>query len=298
MTDWAGPGPAADGGASALNAVERAREHLRAAWHHWRYATDFASLQTYAMFIGHARAGGSLLGALLDAHPNAVVADEVDVIGLMHRGRSRDTILARILAASRQQTRWRHTKPGTGRTLPYPVVGQFQGRFDELHLAGATRAGLTTRALAERPALIGRWQGLLGDVRLRFIHVVRNPYDAVSAWHERSGRSLSNGTEMYATNAAAVSRILRAVPREDVLRVRYEDLAADPRRKIAEACAHLGLPVPADYLEAASGIVGPAVVNRTEAPWSSGEIAAMARQIERFSYLRGYRFEDTRAALA
>jgi hypothetical protein len=293
MTDWAGSG-ASHRGAAGPTAIELAREHVRSAWYSWRFGGDFASIHTYAMFIGHARAGGSLLGALLDAHPNAVVADEVDVIGLMRHGRSRDTILARLVAVSRQQTRWRHTKPGFGRTLPYPVVGQSQGRFDELQVAGSTRAGLTTRTLAATPELLERWADLLGGVRLRFIQVVRNPYDAVSSWYERSGRPLANGTEMYASNAVATSRILPAIPRADVLRVRYEDLVADPRTTIADVCAHLGLPVPTEFLDATSAVVSPAVINRTEAPWSATEIAAMARVIDRFPFLRGYRYDAAR----
>ena len=52
----------------------------------------YDQVKTYCMFVGHARSGGSITGALLDAHPNIVLADEMDVLNQVAAGFSRDQI--------------------------------------------------------------------------------------------------------------------------------------------------------------------------------------------------------------
>ena len=46
----------------------------------------FVDVQTYCLFIGHGRSGHSILGALLDAHPNIILPDEVDVLKYLQAG--------------------------------------------------------------------------------------------------------------------------------------------------------------------------------------------------------------------
>ena len=52
----------------------------------------FAATRTFCFFVGHVKCGTSLLGAMLDAHPNVILADEVDAIGLLASGFSRDEV--------------------------------------------------------------------------------------------------------------------------------------------------------------------------------------------------------------
>jgi hypothetical protein len=49
---------------------------------------EFPDLSTLCLFIGHPRSGHTLGGALLDAHPNAVIAQKLDVLGLVLDGLS------------------------------------------------------------------------------------------------------------------------------------------------------------------------------------------------------------------
>ena len=266
------------------------RRSLRSYYYAERYQSALRELDAYCMFIGHARAGGSLVGALLDAHPEAVIADEIDVLGLMQLGWSRDRILASLIPSSRTQARWRHTPPGTGRTLPNPVSGQWQGRFVRLSVTGSSRAGLTTRAVADQPSLLDAWRSILGPVSLRAIHVVRSPYDAISQMILRSGRGFDSGIERYFSNCQAVTRVRSLLAPDEVLLVRYETLVDDPRGWLRRCCAHLGL-VPSDeYLEATASLVRPRTPHRLELPWSPAHVADVARQSERFDFLAGYDF--------
>jgi len=43
-------------------------------------AALFDKVRTYVMFVGYPRSGHSLIGSLLDAHPNVVIAHEMDAL--------------------------------------------------------------------------------------------------------------------------------------------------------------------------------------------------------------------------
>src|SRR5919109_3407899 len=70
----------------------------------WRFATSlvgaarlrsvFRDVQVYCLFVGHGRSGHSIVGSLIDAHPEAVVSDELDAARFITRGFLRDQVLA------------------------------------------------------------------------------------------------------------------------------------------------------------------------------------------------------------
>ena len=52
-----------------------------------------AALEQFVVFVGYGRSGHTLVGALLDGHPRALVANEADAVALLDRGLSGDAIL-------------------------------------------------------------------------------------------------------------------------------------------------------------------------------------------------------------
>src|SRR4030042_2237983 len=52
----------------------------------------FKDIKVFCMFIGYQRSGHSFIGALLDAHPNAVIGMEVDALNLVKLGYKRNQI--------------------------------------------------------------------------------------------------------------------------------------------------------------------------------------------------------------
>jgi hypothetical protein len=83
----------------------------------------FDSVESYAMFIGYPRSGHSLIGALLDAHPNAAIAHELDVLKYVKEGYSREQIDPLLLENSRRYTESGREWNG----YRYEVAGQWQG---------------------------------------------------------------------------------------------------------------------------------------------------------------------------
>jgi hypothetical protein len=253
----------------------------------------FKDIRTYCMFIGHARSGHSILGALLDAHPNVILPDEVDVLRYVAAGFGREQIYHLLLARSQRQASKGRTKGGRdGNTYSYHVPGQWQGRFDRIQVVGDSKAGLSTQRLAQTPELLERLRETMGDARVKIIYVIRNPYDNISTMMLRGGRSFESAIDRYFANCETIVGIRRIVDPADLLLVRQEELINWPKQLLAEICGFLGVEASDDYLSACASILynSPAK-SRYKVEWSSEQIGTVRRNIERFDFLAEYTYE-------
>jgi hypothetical protein len=203
----------------------------------------FREVRTYCMFVGYARSGHSVVGALLDAHPEAIVPDEVDVLQYVAAGFSRVQIFHLLLARSRRQAGKGRVKGGRdGKTYSYHVPGQWQGCFTRLEVMGDSTAGRTTQRIRARPELVERLQDTMAGTQVKLIHVFRNPFDTISTMNLRSGRPLEDGIERYFTNCATIGALERRLPADSVLHLRRLRPAAVPlprSRAVRGLCARL-----------------------------------------------------------
>ncbi|MGR3319837.1 MAG: hypothetical protein ACUZ8O_15330 [Candidatus Anammoxibacter sp.] len=91
----------------------------------------FKTIETYCMFIGYPRSGHSLIGALLDAHPNMIIAHELGALKYIYARFSKKQIFCLVLNKSQKFAE-------TGRKLKsysYVVPDQWHGRFSELRIS-------------------------------------------------------------------------------------------------------------------------------------------------------------------
>lgn len=253
----------------------------------------FADVETFCVLIGHVKSGGTLLGALLDAHRNAVFADETDVLRYLDAGFRRDQVFHLLLrGASREAMNGRVT---ARRLEPYSflVPGQWQGRHERIRVIGEARAGPTTRRLGAEPDLLPRLRSRMGEKRLAFVHVVRNPYDPIAAMIVRGKRSFENAANDHAAQCHSLLGLREQVPAGDLLTVRYEDFVTGPAERLREVCAFLGLEPAEDYLSACAGIIDPAFRrDRERTQWSPAQVATVRATIDQVPFLHGYRYED------
>lgn len=269
----------------------------------WRYAwltglsrrdrAVFDGVEQYVMFVGFPRSGHSILGAFLDAHPEAVVSHETAALQLIHAGFDRDRLYAAILADSAQQAATNRVSED----YSYAVPGQHQGRYRRLRVIGDKKgegAGLRLRA---RPWLLDRLRERVG-VPVRIVHGVRNPYDNIATMAlravEATGRplDLDAAIERYARLCETASGVQAALPAEAWLDHRHEDLIADPEAALRRVCDWLGLDAPDDYVAACAETVY-ASPNRSRhaVDWTDVQRGAVERLIERHLPLRDYVFD-------
>jgi len=269
------------------DAAYRLLQDVWSAWLRRRLAGEFARVERFCLFAGYPRSGHSLVGALLNAHPDAVIAHELDVTPLILGGCSRDELYARIVA----RARWFHLR-GDRSNYGYRVPGQWQGRCATLRVIGDKRGGAVTRCLAEHPDLLERTRALTG-VPLRVLHVVRNPFDniaAISIWEKLP---LADAADFYFRHCATTERLPALCAPDELLALRHEAMLRDPEGALRALCAHLALAPDPAWIAACSAIVFPAPTGtRHKLEWPArlrGETEARAR---RYQHLAGYAFDD------
>lgn len=249
---------------------------------------QFNDVKSYCMFIGYPRSGHSLVGSLLDAHANAVIAHELDALRyLAAGGLTRDGLYYLILSRDRAFT-------ATGRSwtgYDYAVPHQSQGTFQRLLVVGDKRGGDSTRRLRERPELLQLLKTTVA-VDVRLVHVVRNPFDNIATMHRRSGRRLDAVVDAY-FDMCDTNGAIREREAGSVFDLRHEALIADPRAQLSQLLDFLALTTHSDYLEDCASVVFDSPSRSRESiDWPSEVVAEIERRIGRHDFLAGYSFSD------
>jgi hypothetical protein len=285
-------------GASVLRSpvyrkLSTARRYAFTAYKTYRQPALFQDVKTFCLFIGQVKSGGSLLGSLLDAHPNVVLADEIDALRYVSAGFKRDQIFHLLLrGAKREALRGRIT---ARRLTPYSlaVPGQWQGRHQKIEVIGDSKAGPSTRQLGQEPQLLGQLQAAMASVDLRIIQVVRNPYDPISAMMVRGGRSFGNAIDHYFDYCHTLVNLRNRLPDACLTAVRYETFVQQPRQKLGDLCQFLGIEAHDAYLEACADIVKPTPDQyRQMVAWTPHWIGVVRDRINQFDFLAGYTYEN------
>lgn len=264
----------------------------------WRERHVFRSLKTTCLFVGYPRSGHSLIGALLDAHPDAVIAHEADILKYVFARFSR----SQLLYLMRRNSQVSAASGRNWQGYSYQVPGQWQGRHRTLRVIGDKHGESTTVRLMLQPGLLDRVERSLGP-DVRFIHVVRNPYDNIATMLrkgtdrftdgiiERSADSLRDSIRYYFALCQGVA-LLKARIGDRMLEVRHEDVVARPSEALSRICQFLGLEPSPQYLaDCAAVVFAEPHRSRHEAPWTAEAIDIVTREAARFRPLDGYTFE-------
>ncbi len=252
----------------------------------------FRDVQTFCLFIGHNKSGTSLLGSLLDAHPEVILADEVGALNYLMAGFKREQIFHLLVKGSRrEEIKGRVT---ARRLVPYSykVPGQYQGKYTRLRVIGDGKAGSTTQLFGRNPDALPRLQAEMSGLNLRFIQTVRNPFDPISVMMVRGKRTFENSSEYYFKSCEILVGLREQIGRENLMAVRYEDFVRKPEEYLERLAAFLGLTAPQDWICACASILrAEPDVQRSMVHWQPEWIKRVESSIQRYEFLQGYSFE-------
>jgi hypothetical protein len=241
------------------------------------------------MFIGYSRSGHSLIAALLDAHPNIIVAHELSVLKRIREGLAEEQIYCLLLENSRARAK---TGRKTGR-YSYEVANQWQGRFQKLQVIGDKQGGGSTRHLTNYPDSLQCLRETI-SLPIKFMHVVRNPYDNISTMARRKGCGLEETVQHYFSLCGEIERIKRQIDARDLFELRHESFIDDPQLSLRELCRFLGQDAPDDYLgDCAKIVYRSSHSSRCDAPWDDRLIHFVKDRIAEFTFLEGYSFASS-----
>jgi hypothetical protein len=251
----------------------------------------------FVAFVGYSRSGGSLVAALMDAHPELVVAHERDVFVHDDEGAvtarladpDRETLVKRLLDHAngvRPERQGQRVRPDGSRYYSsYHVEGGWQGRYDRLRAVGtknSVESAMVGHRFGAAPFLA--LQDQVG-LPVRFVHVVRDPFDNIATMKRIHG---DRSVLRYRNRAEGVAAIKAAG--FEVLDVHLDDVIDDPARELRAICELFGVGAPDDYLVACAALVADRP-SRTSASaaWTAGEVEAIEAIIEDHPWLHRYR---------
>ncbi len=277
----------------SLAPAELVRDHPLSLVTGIRSRRSFADVETFAMFVGASRSGHSLVGSLLNAHPEVVIAHQLHALRYLAAGFRRIQLFGMILRTDRRYGR-RGRISNKGR-FNYAVPGQWQGCYTRLRVIGDKRGASSTELLDQRPELLERLRSVV-DVPVRIVHVVRNPFDNISTMAVRFHIELPAAADRYFALLDVTAAVKATAGDGEWLDLRHEDMIADPVTWLPRLCSFVGVTAGDDYVrDCASIIYKRPHQSRHEAPWTDELVGMVERRMAAFSFLEGYRFEERAA---
>ena len=301
-------------------------EHISAKEDLWE--KSFKDIQAMLLTIGFPGSGSSLIGYLLTAHPNLVIADEP---AIEHQGDSVAQDINDINGIAKQDienlyladlnklfniifsldhVRWLMAKQKNSLSKDEAVIArgsreeryvlvpdQYQGRFESPKVIGIKHSYHNVRCLSNKTVLENFKKRLEErGISLKFIVMVRNPYDMISlrARKLRSDKqTVKNGMRFIKNLSMKNMEIREQIHPKDVFISRHEDMLENPDRHLAKLCDFLQVPVAPDYLDScASCVVRDPHKRRFEFDWTPEQKQKVASLIEKYDFLSGYDWES------
>jgi hypothetical protein len=252
-----------------------------------RHRHEFRDVQRFCFFVGYPRSGTTLLGTLLNAHPEIVISQEADAVRYLRPGVTRNALFALLLRRDRE-----FASQGRGwNGFDYEVPGLHQGRFDRLRVIGDKKAAMTALRFDDDPARLDRLRAFV-RVPLCALHLVRNPFDTIASIARNNDVPLVEAISRYRQFGQVVDRSIARLTERELFQLRYEDFVLDPSRWLNALCESLGVRATQAYLRGCALVVEPTVRRgRDTAAWSDAELAEIADIVASRPVLAGYGFD-------
>ena len=208
-----------------------------------------AANATFVLFLAQSRSGHSLIGSLLDAHPNAMIANEADIFGVYASDTShqtRSTLFNRLInnslscgIAGRFQTGYDYTVPGA-------YTGQWRCRIDVI---GDKKGGRLTKEILEDNIELDRFGQFVDTLQISTLKVIVVLTNDEGGKARRAAKLLINMT--WPTKNVEIQTI------------EVDHFACNPRAQLMRLCSFLGLSPYEEFLAAAVARVNTAFCSMT-----------------------------------
>lgn len=234
---------------------------------------EISAVEKFVFFVGYGRSGHSIVGSLLDAHPNVIIAHEYNLFRKWkgNKYQNRSFLYNELYRNSYNNAEkgWRSSmKNQKGYTLA--VKESWQGSFQELFVIGEKSGAVTAQTYDNDPFMFLEILKQLRNtvqVPIRVIHVVRNPYDMISTrllYADGNTRKtkVKSSVDMKYTSlrnlSQHVNRTIHVIQNVHelfsncsltTLDVHLADLVVNPEHVMNNLCMFIGVKCSRDYLK-------------------------------------------------
>ena len=278
------------------------------------------AVERFVFFVGYARSGHSMIGSVMDAHPNMVIAHEYFVLEkcsrMLKRGlhtlKDKLNLFNSLYSNSYLTSKcgWR-SDTNTSKGYNFNLDFNWQGTFeDKLRVIGDKSGNSAVQVLATK-----RGDECLKDIislniSLTAVHVVRNPFDMIATSilykinrgstnrqingtvHVEEGLVYQRARGIF-SHANTIER-LRTTGKVPVVEVHIEDYIQNPRTVILEMCQYFNVECPSDYVqECVKKAYRHVSRTRDLIEWPRKILYFIQQQMKRYSFFSGYTIEDS-----
>ncbi len=252
----------------------------------------FGSLKYFCMFIGYPYSGHSLVGSIIDAHPNAAISHELHVGRLLKKGFTKDRIFSMIILNTMKFAHdgriWNNHS--------YAIPGEWNGRFTSLRVIGDKRGGGSSRFFSKKTEILDALSDSLG-LPVKYIHVMRNPFDMIGTLfrktHNRKIYTIRDAIEEYINRIVRTEKIKKSIQPENWLDIYHEQFLASPVESITTLFNFLELEIPNGFIENCRKLIyANPHKSRFDVIWNEEDIAFVSNELARFEHFSSYTFNS------
>ena len=274
-------------------------------------------VERFVLFIGYPRSGHSIIGAMLDSHPNIIIANEFPLVRSLMSETSRRKVTKRglfnaLYLNSRAELVYGKRGEAGLRRKGYLLAlnSSFHGHFhSQLTIIGNKEGGATTKHYHSHPTEVTnvfKWLKHEVEIPLCVLHVVRNPYDMIAThalyiageggqkYEASEAKKLNNpplledvAKQMFFRAKAVIS--MQKLLNLNVLLIRHEDMVNAPKQSISQICEFLKVNCTSGYLESCKAKTYHSVSKtRNLVVWTKHLIDRVDSEIKHFAFFNGY----------
>jgi len=250
---------------------------------HEKGLEKFNKLETFCLIIGNARSGSTILGSAIDAHPNAIIANETKASNDFWRGLNKETILQEVVDNATQN----HKNSRPSEDYKYQI-GEAPTTKKMVRVYGDKIWNPATLLLHGDYSLIPRLSNTL-RANIFLIASIRNPFDTVATMHKRSHAPIADRIRWYFMHCDAICAIEARSPKASFMLCHHEMLIANPNEQLLRICEALNLSPDKKYLESISKFLFKSPSKSSnQIDWAAKDIEHILIRMEDFSFLKTY----------
>ena len=269
--------------------VRLVNQHRRSRIQHTQYTSDFKDIETFCVFIGYPRSGHTLISSLLDAHAEIILSNELNTLRHIKYKFTREQIFYLIIKNSQNFSAKGRIHTGYN----YKVPNQWQGKYRKIRVIGDKRGSGSLKKLFYRPELFER---MYSEIKkpIKFIHVIRNPFDNISTIYNKSShKNLYKSINYYFFLADEAVKLKNKVSQDSIFDIRYENFTLSPKESLIQLTEFLGVKADSSYLEDCTKILfKKPKQTRQNAPWTDDLIEQVNERISKYPFLSEYTFNS------
>ncbi|MFK8012623.1 MAG: sulfotransferase [Marinicellaceae bacterium] len=200
---------------------------------------QLSRINQLVLFVGHAHSGHSIIGSILDAHNDIALANEVNIVKLIHEYQLTqveiESILLHYSLLNGDSNSWHNSE------YVYKIKNSLQGKTKNPTIIGDKKAGGTTRIFYNNPQLLNKIMQIYGD-ELKFVFVERNPVDIVAAYSYYMKQPPSQfHVDRFNENLNTVKLIQSTVQDHQFLKIKQEKFIKQPYEVVVKLLEFLNI---------------------------------------------------------